>query len=261
VDSIEEIAYLNDICDRLGMDTISAGNLVALTIEAVRQGKVDYPIDYGQVDNVAALLKDIAYRRGIGDTLADGIKLAAEAMGMADQAIHVKGLEPAGYDPRVLKGMGLAYGTSDRGACHLRATFYKPELAKMIDPDQIAGKAVMFTEWEDRLTIFDALILCRFYRDLYQWEDLAAMLKGVTGLELDRAKMRSIAGAITDNTRRFNVREGLTPEEDKLPKRFCNEVLPETGKIISEEMMEALLKDYYAARGWDEQGHPSDQTS
>jgi aldehyde:ferredoxin oxidoreductase len=257
VDSIEEIAYLNDICDRLGMDTISAGNLVALTIEAVRQGKVDYPIDYGQVDNVAALLKDIAYRRGIGDTLADGIKLAAEAMGMADQAIHVKGLEPAGYDPRVLKGMGLAYGTSDRGACHLRATFYKPELAKMIDPDQIAGKAVMFTEWEDRLTIFDALILCRFYRDLYQWEDLAAMLKGVTGLELDRAKMRSIAGAITDNTRRFNVREGLTPEEDKLPKRFCNEVLPETGKIISEEMMEALLKDYYAARGWDEQGHPS----
>jgi aldehyde:ferredoxin oxidoreductase len=87
------------------------------------------------------------------------------------------------------------------------------------------------------------------------------MLKGVTGLELDRAKMRSIAGAITDNTRRFNVREGLTPEEDMLPKRFYNEVLPETGKIISEEMMEALLKDYYAARGWDEQGHPSDQTS
>ncbi|MGO9571444.1 MAG: aldehyde ferredoxin oxidoreductase family protein [Desulfomonilaceae bacterium] len=259
VDSVEEIAYLNDICDRLGIDTISAGNLVALTIEAVRQGKVDYPIDYGQVDNVAALLNDIAYRRGIGNTLADGIKPAAEAMGMADQAIHVKGLEPAGYDPRVLKGMGLAYGTSDRGACHLRATFYKPELAKMIDPDQIEGKAVMFTEWEDRLTIFDALILCRFYRDLYQWEDLAAMLKGVTGLELDRTKLRSIAGAITDNARRFNVREGLTPEDDKLPKRFCNEVLPETGKIISEEQMEALLKDYYAVRGWDEQGRPSDQ--
>ena len=119
VDSIEEIAYLNDICDRLGMDTISAGNLAALTIEAVRQGKIDYPIDYGQVDNVAALLNDIAYRRGIGNTLADGIKPAAEAMGMADQAIHVKGLEPAGYDPRVLKGTGWLYGTSDRGACHL----------------------------------------------------------------------------------------------------------------------------------------------
>jgi aldehyde:ferredoxin oxidoreductase len=256
VDSIEEIAYLNDLCDRLGLDTISAGNLVALTIEAVRQGKIDYPIDYGQVDRIATLLSDIACRSGLGDTLAKGIKVAAEQMGMADQAIHVKGLEPAGYDPRVLKGMGLAYGTSDRGACHLRATFYKPELAKMIDPDQIAGKAEMFVEWEDRLTIFDTLVLCRFYRDLYQWEDLAEMIKGLTGLDLDRDAMKIIAGSISDNTRRFNVREGLTPQEDKLPKRFCNEVLPETGKIITEEQMDELLTDYYRARGWDEMGRP-----
>ncbi|MEW6137069.1 MAG: aldehyde ferredoxin oxidoreductase family protein [Thermodesulfobacteriota bacterium] len=256
VDSIEEIAYLNDLCDRLGLDTISAGNLVALTIEAVRQGKIDYPMDYGQVDRIATLLSDIAYRSGLGDTLAKGIKVAAEQIGMADQAIHVKGLEPAGYDPRVLKGMGLAYGTSDRGACHLRATFYKPELAKMIDPDQIAGKAEMFVEWEDRLTIFDTLVLCRFYRDLYQWEDLAEMIKGLTGLDLDRDAMKIIAGSISDNTRRFNVREGLTPQDDKLPKRFCNEVLPETGKIITEEQMDELLKDYYRARGWDEMGRP-----
>ena len=87
------------------------------------------------------------------------------------------------------------------------------------------------------------------------------MIKGVTGLDLEKPDMRSIAGAITDNTRRFNVREGLTPEEDKLPKRFCNEVLPETGKIISEEQMDALLKDYYSARGWDEQGRPPNETS
>jgi aldehyde:ferredoxin oxidoreductase len=256
VQSIEEIAYLNDLCDRLGMDTISVGNLVGLTIEASRQGKIDYPIDYGQVDQIATLLKEIAFREGIGDTLAKGIKVAAEAIGMADQAIHVKGLEPAGYDPRVLKGMGLAYGTSDRGACHLRATFYKPELAKMIDPDQIAGKAEMFVEWEDRLTIFDSLVLCRFYRDLYQWDDLAEMLKGITGLDLDRDAMKSIARGISDNTRRFNIREGLTMEDDKLPKRFCNEVLPETEKLITEEQMQQLLADYYKARGWDEMGNP-----
>ncbi|MEW6113571.1 MAG: aldehyde ferredoxin oxidoreductase C-terminal domain-containing protein, partial [Thermodesulfobacteriota bacterium] len=139
VDSIEEIAHLNDVCDRLGMDTISAGNLVALTIEAAIQKRIDYPIGYGQVDRIAELLEDIAYRRGIGQILARGIKHAAEEFGLSDQAIHVKGLEPAGYDPRVLKGMGLAYGTSDRGACHLRTTFYKPELAKMIDPDQVEG--------------------------------------------------------------------------------------------------------------------------
>jgi len=258
VDSIEEIAYLNDICDRLGLDTISAGNLVAFTIEASRQGKIDYDIDYGQVDKIAGLLEDIVYRRGIGDTLAKGIKTVAKAWDMEDQAIHVKGLEPAGYDPRILKGMGLAYGTSDRGACHLRATFYKPELANMIDPDQIEGKAEMFAEWEDRLTIFDSLILCRFYRDLYQWEELATVIKGITGLEMDRERMRSIAGAITNNTRRFNIREGLSPEEDHLPKRFYTEALPETGKVIARGQMEQLLADYYSVRGWDEKGRLRD---
>ncbi|HUT72942.1 MAG TPA: aldehyde ferredoxin oxidoreductase family protein [Desulfatiglandales bacterium] len=258
VDSIEEIAYLNDICDRLGLDTISAGNLVAFTIEASRQGKIDYDIDYGQVDKIAGLLEDIVYRRGIGDTLAKGIKTVAKAWDMEDQAIHVKGMEPAGYDPRILKGMGLAYGTSDRGACHLRATFYKPELANMIDPDQIEGKAEMFAEWEDRLTIFDSLILCRFYRDLYQWEELAIVIKGITGLEMDRERMRSIAGAITNNTRRFNIREGLSPEEDHLPKRFYTEALPETGKVITRGQMEQLLADYYSVRGWDEKGRLRD---
>ena len=259
VDSIEEIAYLNDICDRLGLDTITAGNLVAFTIEASRQERIDCDIDYGQVDRIAELLQDIAYRRGIGDTLARGIKAVAKAWDMEDQAIHVKGMEPAGYDPRVLKGMGLAYGTSARGACHLRATFYKPELANMIDPDQIEGKAEMFTEWEDRLTIFDSLILCRFYRDLYQWEELAAMIKGTTGVELEKESMRSIAAAITNNTRRFNLREGLTPEEDKLPKRFHSEALPETGKVITEQQMQELLTDYYRVRGWDEKGRPPEE--
>jgi aldehyde:ferredoxin oxidoreductase len=260
VDSIEEIAHLNDICDRLGMDTISAGNLAALTIEASRRGNIRYRIDYGEVDRIAELLEDIAYGRGIGATLAKGIVVAAGAFGMSDDAIHVKGLEPAGYDPRVLKGMGLAYGTSDRGACHLRATFYKPELAKMIDPDQIAGKSEMFVEWEDRLTIFDSLILCRFYRDLYQWDDLAVMIRAATGLDLDRERMKSIARSISDNTRRFNIREGLTSEEDKLPKRFSTEVLPETGKLITEEQMQQLLADYYQARGWDEMGRPPEET-
>ena len=227
-------------------------------------GEMAYPnirainekIEYGDVDGIAELLRKIAGKEGPGATLAEGIVPASRKWGLEDIAIHVKGLEPAGYDPRVLKGMGLAYGTSDRGACHLRATFYKPELAKMIDPDQIEGKAEMFAEWEDRLIIFDALILCRFYRDLYQWEELAAMIKAVTGFDLDKEGMRSIARNISDETRRFNLREGLTPEGDKLPKRFHTEVLPETQKIITEEEMDRLLKDYYKVRGWDEEGVP-----
>jgi aldehyde:ferredoxin oxidoreductase len=256
IGSIEEIMYLNDICDRLGMDTISAGNLAALTIEASRQGKIEHKIDYGQVDSIARLLNDIAERSGIGDTLARGIKYTASEWKMEDQAIHVKGLEPAGYDPRVLKGMGLAYGSSARGACHLRATFYKPELSGIVDPDQIEGKAKTFTEWEDRLTIFDTFILCRFYRDLYQWEELSAILRATTGINFDKEQMRLIAAKTTDNTRRFNLREGLTPEDDRIPGRFFREALPETGKVITESQMEQLITDYYHERGWNERGEP-----
>jgi aldehyde:ferredoxin oxidoreductase len=151
--------------------------------------------------------------------------------------------------------MGLAYGSSDRGACHLRATFYKPELAGLIDPNQIEGKAAMFAEWEDRLTIFDALILCRFYRDLYQWEELMTILYGITGLKLDRSGIRSIAANVADDTRRFNIREGLTPEDDQLPQRFHREAL-KSGKVIKEDEMKILLRDYYQSRGWNKEGIP-----
>ena len=126
----------------------------------------------------------------------------------------------------------------------------------MIDPEKIDGKAEMFAEWEDRLTIFDSLILCRFYRDLYQWDELSAMIKRVTGLELDKEAMKTIARSIANETRRFNMREGLTPNDDQLPQRFFTEPLPESGKVITRDQMYQLIKDYYKARGWDEKGRP-----
>lgn len=255
IDSIEEITYLNDVCDRLGIDTITAGNLCAFTIEAVRRGKIDYRIDYGDVDGIAALLKSISAREGIGDILANGIRFAAKEWGLEDIAVHVKGLEPAGYDPRVLKGMGLGYATSDRGACHLRATFYKPELGGMISPDQIEDKADLFVEFEDRLNIFDTLILCRFFRDLYTWEELEKIIRFTTGLELGKDSLRRVAAAVADVVRSFNVREGLIPEDDRLPVRMHRELL-KTGHTIREDELEYMVKDYYRARGWDENGLP-----
>ncbi len=251
VGTIEEIAYLNDICDRLGMDTITAGNLVGLAIASGQGG-----VEYGDTEGIARLLEDIAYGRGLGEVLGRGIKEAAEELGARELAVHVKGLEPAGYDPRVLKGMALAYAVSDRGACHLRATFYKPELSGMVDPEQIEGKAKIFTEWEDRLTIFDCLILCRFYRDLYQWDELSRIIRLTTGLELDTAGMRAIAAHVTDLTRCFNLREGLSPEDDRLPIRLVKEALADTGKSVTEEQVRKLVEEYYQARGWDAQGRP-----
>jgi len=251
IKSIEDILYLNDICDRLGMDTISAGNLAGLTIEASRLGKIKEKIAYGDVPAIAFLLKQIAYRQGIGAILADGIMTAAQEWGMEDIAIHVKGMEPAGYDPRVLKGVGLGYATSDRGACHLRATFYKPELTKMIDPDQIEGKAELFIDFEDRLCLFDTLILCRFYRDLYPWPELSRIVHMTTGLQWGKEEIHQMTSRVVTLCREFNLREGMTPDQDSLPRRFHKEALPESGKVITEEDLESLKRDYYRLRGWE----------
>ncbi|MEA1948511.1 MAG: aldehyde ferredoxin oxidoreductase family protein [Thermodesulfobacteriota bacterium] len=255
IDSIEEIAYLNDICDSLGMDTISAGNLCGFTIEAARRKKIDFKIEYGDVDAIADLLKTIATRQGIGDVLARGIRHAAWTWNMEDMAVHVKGLELPGYDPRVLKGSGLAFATADRGACHLRATFHNPEIKGMIAPEIIKGKAELLIDFEDRLTLMDTLILCRFYRDMYPWERLGEIIEMTTGQKQDKAALLKRAAEISTLIRCFNIREGLKPEDDNLPKRFYKEIL-KTGHVIKEEEFGTMLQDYYNLRGWHKNGFP-----
>jgi len=250
VKSIEEIIYLNDLCDRFGMDTITVGNLAAFAIEASLKGKIRDKLRYGDVDAIAEILKKIAYRRGVGKVLSEGVRHAATVWGMENEAIHVKGLEPAGFDPRVLKGMGLAYATSDRGACHLRATFYKSELSGQINPEQIRGKARLFIDYEDKMTLFDALILCRFYRDLITWTDLEEILRATCGPVLKKKDLKKIASNIINLAKKFNWQEGVRKKDDKLPRRFFREVLGETRKTIRPDELKVMLKEYYQLRGW-----------
>ncbi len=255
IDSIDEIAYLNDICDSLGMDTISAGNLCGFAIEASRLKKISYAIDYGDVDATAELLHMIAGRKGVGDTLAHGIIHAAKEWGLEDIAVHVKGLEPPGYDPRVLKGCALAYAVSDRGACHLRATFHNPELTGTISPEIVEGKAALFIDYENRLVLFDTLILCRFYRDMYPWDNISHLIRMTTGLDEKRERLEKRASDISDLVRCFNIREGLKQEDERLPQHLHKE-LTKTGQTISEKELKGMILEYYSLRGWNEQGIP-----
>lgn len=255
IDALDEIAHLNDLCDRLGLDAITAGNMAAFAIEASLRGKIQERLDYGDVGGIAELLVNISKRKGLGDLLAEGIRPAATTLGLEDLAVHVKGLEPAGYDPRALKGMGLAYAVSDRGACHLRATFYKAELAGLIDPQKIEGKAQLFLDFEDRCTLFDCLILCRFYRDFYPWEELSKIIALTTGEACTKEDLQRIASFVVDSTRRFNLREGLTAADDRLPRRLLNEPL-EDGRRLTEEEMHQMVQDYYRLRRWNSQGIP-----
>ncbi len=252
IDRLEDIIYLNDLCDRLGLDTISAGNLVALAMEARERGfKPEFPA-YGDASGAARLLEEMAYRKGPGAVLADGIIPAAKALNLEDIAIHVKGLEPAGYDPRVLKGMGLGYATSARGACHLRATFYKPELAGIISPAATEGKASLYIEYEDRLTIFNTLINCVFYRDMLQWPELQTLIKALTGWDYTVAELRQTANEIITMTRTFNVSAGLGKKSDLLPGRMHSEPLPETGALLTEAELLKMRQEYYSLRGWNQ---------
>jgi len=254
INSLEEIIYLNDLCDRLGMDTISAGNLIAMAMETQQRGRFDTGIRYGDTEGTAQLLQEIAAVKNRGQVLSQGIRYAAKKWGMEDAAVHVKGLEPPGYDPRPLKGMGLAYATSTRGACHLRATFYKPELVGIIDPKTIQGKAELFIDYENRLTIFNTGILCVFYRDLILWEDLVELVAVITGLNTDKEHLEETANRIITASRIFNAREYATKSEDTLPERLFKESVNEGNDCITSKELNYMVDEYYNLRGWDENG-------
>lgn len=255
IEDVAEICHLNDVCDRHGIDTISAANLCALAMELTAQGRGDFTVEYGNADHAAAFVERLASRQGDGDVFADGIIRAAKAFDAEDIAIHVKGLEPPGYDPRKLKGMGLAYATSPRGACHLRATFYKPELSGIIEPETTEGKAALFIEYEDRLNLFDTLILCRFYRDIYEWDELIQAINLATGVNYTRPELEAIACRVADMTREFNIGEGLTAKDDALPSVMHEKPLPDGSRLTLEEL-EFMKSEYYTLRGWDSDGVP-----
>jgi aldehyde:ferredoxin oxidoreductase len=119
------------------------------------------------------------------------------------------------------------------------------------------GKAKLFLEFEDRFNIHDSLILCRFYRDIYwDWKYLATIIELTTGLKLDEGGLRKISSRIQDGTRKFSLREGLTPKDDMLPKRFFDEPLGKDRKILKRDDFQKMLQDYYALRGWSAEGIP-----
>ena len=263
IPDIRAIAKINDVCDRLGIDTMSGGNVIALAMEAGAMGKLkDAPVHYGNVHETLALCEDIAYKRRLGKLLSEGIRPAVKALGMADEAIHVKGLEPAGYDPRGLKGMGLGYAVSTRGGCHLRSVAYHYESVGAIDRFTSQGKAEFVVNMENRVAIIDSAIVCVFARDLFfMWEELCKMYELVTGRRTTKDELSMKANRVITAARCFNLREGLTRKDDLLPQRFMNEPLPEgksKGSLITPKEMNRMLDEYYALRGWTKEGIPKD---
>ena len=266
-DTLESIVKANEVCDRLGMDTISAGNAIAFAMECYEKGIITkndtegIKLNFGNYEAIIALLRKIAYREGLGNILAEGVRRCAEIIGKGAEklAVHVKGLEPPGYDPRGLKGVALAYAVSCRGACHLRHMAYRPNLTGShpfiegkIDRLSYNGQAEMVKELEDFHTIVDSMVLCKFLClptiGPILWEELTTLYNIITGKELKKEELITTAERINNLITKFNQREGISKKDDTLPERFTSESLNKgasKGETITKEGLEKMLKEYY----------------
>lgn len=227
-------------------------------MEASYLGKIDEKYEYGNAKHAEELIRKIVFKEGIGEILSEGIVYAAKYFGLEDIAIHNKGLEPAGYDPRVLPGTALGYAVSMRGGCHLRSGFYRAELTGYSDPENLENKAYDVVDWEDRFCVQDTLILCRFLRDIYWWDETVELFRLLYDDEsIDKKFLKEMSNRIHSLAKRFNIRENpdKIEELDTLPKRIFEEKL-ENGKVLDLDVFLKLRNEYYNLRGWDENGVP-----
>ena len=276
-DCLESIVAMNELCDRLGLDTISTGNVLAFAMECYEKGLIGpeqtggLELRFGNHEAMVEAVKRIAMRDGpFFSLLAEGVARASKALGKSaeEAAIHVKGLEPPGYDPRGLKGMALAYAVSARGACHLRHVAYRPNLTGKhpfrpgvrVDRLSYDGQAEMVVELEDFYAVVDSMVLCRFLClptiGPVLWGELSAIYSATTGLDRRPEELRRIGATINDLVRAFNVREGVGRKDDTLPRRFFEH--PIAGEVVDKGGFERMLDEYYALRGWDDEGRPKE---
>ncbi|MEA3223422.1 MAG: aldehyde ferredoxin oxidoreductase family protein [Thermodesulfobacteriota bacterium] len=268
IESIEDVAYICERCNELGMDTISLGGVLGFAIEAYEKGVVTKndlegtDIGWGKTEKLAKLIDDIAHRRGrVADILAEGVKAASEKLGKESEnyAVHVKGLEIPGYDPRGTFGMGLAYATSDRGGCHQRAWTAKAELYDPeLDRFSFEKKAKLVKDIQDDRAAFFSLVLCDFAP--ISEENCVEMWNLASGFDHTVESYLLAGERIWNLIRLFNLREGLNPVDDKLPTRFFKDSFtkgPAKGIVLSEDEFRKSLLEYYSLRGWNAKGIPT----
>ncbi len=266
IGDLGSIIKLNDLCDNLGLDTISSGNVLAFTTELYLRGYLrkedldNIEPGFGNVDNYIKLLEKTAYREGAGNLLAEGVRGMVNKLGgrVRRFALEVKGLEYPGYDPRGSIGMALAYATSDRGACHMRAWPVGEEAFGDLNPFTTEGKAKLVIDQQNQNSLKFSMIFCDFYPVTV--ETMHKFYQLVTGKEVNLSEFERIGEKIWNLVRVFNVREGFRKKNDYLPERMMKDPLPSgpaKGKTVSKEDFEKMLMEYYQLRGWDEEGVPT----
>ncbi len=253
----------NDRCNALGLDTISTGGAIGFAIECSQRGLIQHKYAFGDRRVPDELIEAIAHRKGIGDTLAEGVRRAAEILGGESYkwAVHGKGLEIPAWDPRGKLGSGLAYMTGDIGGSHMRDEYVSKktplESALPVVPELVRS--------QDWLAVRDSLILCAFATDYTGEDRMVDLYNAITGFGRTKDELIARGHAIWNLTRAFNAREGVSRKDDSLSWRHLNDPLP-SGRakgavsFVTDADRQACLDKYYEMRGWDEDGLPTAET-
>lgn len=274
VDSIEAVAKANEMCDKLGLDTISAGVTVAWAMEAYERGLIhtDIELEFGNAEAMLEALRRLAYKEGeLGELLGDGVYEACKKVGQGSEkfAIHVKGMPPAGFEVRGVKGMALAFAVAPRGADHLTSCLYALEMGgsywdfQDYDRTKLEGKAFALKSMEDLMTLYDMTGLCKFSRGLMVDVGQLELVNTITGFNMDLSEFLRAGERVYNLSKAFNIRQGFGRKDDKLPDRFFNDKIlygPTEGETLSKSVFEKELDRYYDVRGWDQEGRPMKNT-
>lgn len=276
VDDLATIAHANYLCDDYGLDTISTGDVIAWAMELFERGILTgqdtdgIPLTFGNGAAMVQMIHKIARREGLGHLLGEGIRAAAAELGRGSEryAVHIKGMELPAYEPRGSISMALSYATSDRGGCHLRSWPIGPEVlgafwlgAEPIELERWSpeNKARVVVEQQHQYAAKFAMEICDF--DCWNNERLTNMLWAATGFEeyRDVREFTRAGERITNAAWMFNLREGMTIDDLRLPPRLTQDPLrsgPTAGHVVPEEAYQKMLRDYCELRGWDEKARP-----
>jgi aldehyde:ferredoxin oxidoreductase len=281
VDDLAAICKANELCQRYGLDTISAGATIAFAMECYEDGIITgqdtggVDLRFGNAEAMVTLTGMMGRREGIGDLLADGVKHASEVLGRGSDmyAIHVKGQEVPMHEPRLKKALGLGYAVSPTGAdhCHnMHDTVMTQDNYEKIRPlgvlEEVAvsslgpEKVRLYKTWTDMRVLANCLCLCIF--PPWRFTEYVELLNAVTGWDTSMHELVLAAERALSLSRVFNIREGFGPQDDRLPERFFR---PQTSGFLSEtavdrEELSRAVRTYYGMMGWNEEGVPRLET-
>jgi aldehyde:ferredoxin oxidoreductase len=258
-DDARVVAKMIDLCNDYGLDAIETGHPISVYMEASQRGYTngDPKIEWGDGEKMVEIAGLIAYRKGLGDVMAEGTDATAKHFGHPELAMTVKGLAIPAYDPRGIKGMGIGYATSNRGACHLRGYIPAAEVignvlgpSEVVDPLEWKGKGDLMIVFQNVHTVTDCLDVCKFATFAESMDSFAAQYEAMTGVPSSAEHLLKVGERVYNLERYYNNLNGFREGSDYLPKRFTDEPSTMGGSKGQVCELDEMLEEYYAGRGW-----------